>query len=68
MFELIFIMLFIAFMVVSLMLFKKVKAHFDKVEELKHKELIALVNIDEDIKQLIHSVNLECDLLRGVEK
>lgn len=60
MFELIFIMLFLAFMFVFLMLGKKVKAHFDKVEELKHKELIALVNINEELKHLnVNLVNFE---------
>lgn len=60
MFEMIFILLFLAFMVVFLMFCKKLRAHFEKVEELKHKELIALVNIGEELKHLnVNLVNFE---------
>lgn len=64
MFELIFVFLFIAFMVVFLMFCKKLLAHFDKIRELKQKELIALVNIREVIGKMDEDfVNLNVDCL-----
>ena len=60
MFEMIFILLFLAFMVVFLMLCKKLRAHFEKVEEQNHSKLIALVNIGEELKHLnVNLVNFE---------
>ena len=52
MFEMMFVFLFVAFMIVFLMFCKKLLVHFEKESELKQKEIVALVNIDNQLEKL----------------
>lgn len=56
MFELLFLIVFIAFMVVFLMLCKKLRAHFDKVQEQNHQIVLALVNLDKQLENIGHNL------------
>lgn len=59
MFEMMFLIMFLGFMIVFLMLSKKIRVHFEKQEDLKQKELIALVNIDKQLENLNHNLFIE---------